>query len=532
MANKIRKWGVWEAKENSFARGGQGLVYRVQDTSFINPGNFVLKELLNPKRSERFSNEIKAITLLSKHPHVIDIVDYGAFKDPEKPTYVMPEADENLESYIKHGKEKLNIIETLLLFSKIVSGVQHLHNSGIVHRDIKPDNVLMFSEEPKISDFGLCLIVDMPRVTETQEAVGPRYYMAPELEDGFYLDVDFKSDIYSLGKILYFLLSGGLIFSREKFDLKRWNLGQIYNDPRYEIFNLIFQNTIIENKNQRVTCSELMDKILDVQRIYSKHPLTTLEDKIPEVLVNFDGTRQQLSKLDDSEWVELLKIRKSNKAAYSKSVISVAFNAITENTAELFFTEIANFYDEVNQEEMRLLASKLITFHSRLMFMKESDKIKIINSAVEHEGKMGVNFAAKIFNLKEPEILNKLALRIDDLEAESLESLLISSMNLSYENREKMLLQALKKECSQVSQGFIVAGLMHEGSDAAIDTVAEIFRGIESVKKHPELYQALILSQKGHENVDKLVERGGYNDEVKSSLEIVSGLSKKLLEGD
>ncbi|HBL8962883.1 serine/threonine-protein kinase [Enterobacter hormaechei] len=532
VKSKVRKWGKWEAKENSFARGGQGLVYRVRDTSCVNSDIFVLKELLNPKRNERFSNEIKAITLLSKHAHVIDIIDYGAYKDPDKPTYVMPEADNNLESYINDEAVKLSVIECLSLFQKIVSGVEHLHNSRIIHRDIKPDNVLMFSGEPKISDFGLCLIGDMPRVTETQEAVGPRYYMAPELEDGFFLDVDFKADIYSLGKILYFLLSGGKVFSREKYKLRHWSLSEIKGDCRYKIFDLVFQRTIVENRHQRLTCNELINEISEVREKYLNHPITTLENKIPQVHTSFDGTIQQLSTLDEPEWNELLKIRKINNSKHSESIISVAFDAITEKTAESFLYEINRCCEEINREKMSALASKLIMFHSGMTFLDEAAYRNLIYLAVEHEGAMGVNAAAKIFNLKDPKILSEIALRVDELESESLEHLLMLSASCSYPNRINMLLWALNHEHSKISKGFIVAGLMHEGSDNAIDGVAEIFREIKSIEECPELFQGIALSSKAHSNIKKLIERGGYNDDVSYSLEILSELSDEVSDVD
>src|SRR5438477_546174 len=81
--------------------------------------------------------------------------------------------------------------------------LEHIHAAGIIHRDLKPDNILLTGAEAKVADFGICLLVEEPRLTATSEAVGPRLYMAPELEDGRNLAVDARADIYSLAKILY-----------------------------------------------------------------------------------------------------------------------------------------------------------------------------------------------------------------------------------------------------------------------------------------------------------------------------------------
>jgi serine/threonine protein kinase len=81
-------------------------------------------------------------------------------------------------------------------------------------------------------------------VTPSLEAVGPRFYMAPELEGGRSLDVTPTADIYSLGKILPFMLSGGRIFSREKHNVPAWDLEVVHRDPRYGLFERIWGDTL------------------------------------------------------------------------------------------------------------------------------------------------------------------------------------------------------------------------------------------------------------------------------------------------
>ncbi|SFI22848.1 Serine/threonine protein kinase [Pseudomonas syringae] len=529
MSNKVRRWGGWEANEVAFARGGQGHVYKVQDTTGKHVGRFVLKELLNPKRSERFNNEIKAITELPQHPHIIEIVDFGAYKDVQKPTYVMPEADCSLEKYIHERKGKLDVVERLDIFRNIVSGVEHLHAHGIIHRDIKPDNVLIFSGAPKISDFGLCLIADLPRVTVTEEAVGPRYYMAPELEDGRCLEVGFSADIYSLGKVLYFLLSEGLVFSREKFNLRNWDLASLRADDRFQIFGAIFRRTIVESVYQRASCLELKADILEAREEYLSHPLTTLEKKIPGILASLDGTAQQLSNLNEAEWVELLKLRGKHDAPWSATIISLTFESLTNKTAELFALELFRCKDVISAAQMMPMASKLISLYDGFM-MSKSNFDYFVSLALDADDSNGVNAAAKIFNLRNPEALRKIALRSTELEPESLLSFVMKSSSLSFPGRERFLLGVSRGSCTPDVLGFTIAGLMHEGSEIAIDRVAELFRELSSIEDLPEAFQGIALSRESQPSIKKLLDRGGYSESIEMSLSIIADISLKVVK--
>jgi len=123
----------------------------------------------------------------------------------------------------------------LELFQSVCSATAHAHANGVIHRDIKPANVFLRNKTGPavLGDFGLAFIEDQsPRITETDEVVGPRTFIAPELEDGRLEDVTSKCDIYSLGKLLYWLLSNGRVFSREKHRDEQWDLkGRTQDSP-------------------------------------------------------------------------------------------------------------------------------------------------------------------------------------------------------------------------------------------------------------------------------------------------------------
>ena len=189
----------------------------------------MLKRILNAKRRSRFVSEVNACKRLS-HPNIISVIDHSALdsdeKSPEKMYLVMPlmaAGDLEKRAAIYQG----SVDSTLLVAAALASGLAHAHGHGVIHRDVKPANILFAKDDhaPVLSDFGICLLRDDPRVTETGEVVGPRAFIAPELEDGGKLDATPAADVYSLGKVIYFMLSGGVILPRER-----------HSEPQYDLF--------------------------------------------------------------------------------------------------------------------------------------------------------------------------------------------------------------------------------------------------------------------------------------------------------
>jgi serine/threonine protein kinase len=228
MARGTLYGGRWRIGDG-LGQGGQSHVFRAVDTTGHLQGDFALKRILNPERRERFYNEIEATKHLS-HPNIIRLIDHSAL-DPgstneQKSFLVMPIAEggdlsdrDRLSIYAGSTEAVLNVAR------QVASGLEVAHAAGVFHRDIKPQNILFTGKGHNIwiSDFGVCLMRGGERSTETGEVVGPQGFMAPELEHGGKLDVTAAADVYSLGKVIFYMFSDGIVVPRELVHDQRYD---------------------------------------------------------------------------------------------------------------------------------------------------------------------------------------------------------------------------------------------------------------------------------------------------------------------
>jgi serine/threonine protein kinase len=141
MGKKTRQWGLWKADAGHVDKGGQGLVYLVVNSARDGTEQYVLKNLRDPERRERFVRDAGSLTRLRSCEYVVPILDFS-LADPKNSWYVMPKADRNLEVAVINGN--VNMDSALIFFEHICHGVQAAHSLGIIHRDIKPANILLF----------------------------------------------------------------------------------------------------------------------------------------------------------------------------------------------------------------------------------------------------------------------------------------------------------------------------------------------------------------------------------------------------
>ncbi len=194
--------------------GGMAVVYKAYDNIDDRiVAVKILKEefLANEEFRRRFKNESKAIAVLS-HPNIVKVYDVS-FGD--RLQYIVMEYVEGitLKEYIEQQKV-INWKEAVHFVSQILLALQHAHDKGIVHRDIKPQNIMLLQDGTiKVTDFGIARFSRGDTRTMTEDAIGSVHYISPEQARGELTDD--KADIYSVGVVMYEMLTGQLPFQSD-----------------------------------------------------------------------------------------------------------------------------------------------------------------------------------------------------------------------------------------------------------------------------------------------------------------------------
>src|SRR5881296_1875476 len=142
------------------------------------------------------------------HPHILTLIDSG--ESEGFVWYVLPYVrGESLRNKLTR-EQQLSIEETVRIATQVASALDYAHRHGVIHRDIKPENILLHEGEAMLADFGIALAVREaggPRLTESGLSLGTPQYMSPEQATGD-RQLDARSDVYSLGAVLYEMLAG------------------------------------------------------------------------------------------------------------------------------------------------------------------------------------------------------------------------------------------------------------------------------------------------------------------------------------
>jgi eukaryotic-like serine/threonine-protein kinase len=202
--------------EELVGTGGMSSVFKARDRLLERPVALkILHEhyLSDPEYVERFRREARAVAQLA-HPNIVTVIDRG--EQDGRQFIVFEYVDgENLKQVVSR-EGPLPVRDAIELALQVAKALGYAHERGIVHRDVKPQNVILNEDgRAKVTDFGIARSLDVDGVTQTGAVLGTSDYIAPEQAQG--QPVDEKTDVYSLGVLLYELLTGELPFSGEGF---------------------------------------------------------------------------------------------------------------------------------------------------------------------------------------------------------------------------------------------------------------------------------------------------------------------------
>ena len=243
-------------------------------------GVYALKRLKRQDRVARFRNEVEILRQLNDD-HVIKLVDAQVWEngDNDSSYLVMPVAVHgDLDARLSLYADQLD--STIQVVLQIARALKHAHDAGVVHRDIKPGNILFPSvgHEVWVSDFGLSLdLTAEERNTPVDEVVGPRIFIAPELTEYGVRDVKPAADVYSLGQLIFYMLTGGKWVSHLNVLDQRYD-AVFSRGERYRLVRLLL-GKMIAPVNTRYTDMSVVIRELEQIEIWERNAPGSLLDE-------------------------------------------------------------------------------------------------------------------------------------------------------------------------------------------------------------------------------------------------------------
>ena len=214
-------------------QGGMAVVYRARDEKLSREVAVKVLHahlLAEPESKARLQREARAVAKLN-HDGILQVFDYSGEGDAS--SYIVTEFidGQTLKQFLANRKLPVPELAALIVIA-MGEALCHAHSLGILHRDVKPENVMVRKDGAlKLMDFGVAQVVDLERMTVTGQILGSPAYMAPEVLDGRTLD--FRSDVFSVGVMLYQMVTGVLPFTGKNPHevLRRVSEGR-FADPR------------------------------------------------------------------------------------------------------------------------------------------------------------------------------------------------------------------------------------------------------------------------------------------------------------
>ena len=301
----------------------------------------------------RFHEEAQAVAMLS-HPNIVSVYDVSKGDDLD---YIVMELIDGitLKQYMQKKEGRLNWRESLYFITQIVRALGHAHSRGIIHRDIKPQNIMVLRDgSVKVADFGIARIMSAAQNTLTQEALGSVHYISPEQARGSHIDA--RADIYSAGVVLYEMLTGRLPFDGDSpVSVAIQHISAKPMSPRELIPDIplgleeITMKAMEKNPVDRFqSAGEMLDDLDEFRRdpnLVFRYDLQTNNARYDasRSMEAYDTGRQAPSYNDDYEYEEeLVRSRRSAKGAMVVKGILVAAIIVGIAVAAIYFLNYWN----------------------------------------------------------------------------------------------------------------------------------------------------------------------------------------------
>lgn len=295
---------------DELGQGGMSVVYRARDTTLdrIVAVKVLHEHLANKEENRsRFRREAQAIARLH-HGNIVDVYDYSDEEDDQSFIVMEYIPGQNLRDFVdEHGAPPPEVAAMVAVV--LADALAHAHDHGVIHRDLKPENVMVADGgRLALMDFGIAHVVDAETMTQTGSLLGSPAHMAPEIIDG--QDVNRRSDIFSLGTVLYWLACGAFPFEGDNAPhLLRQVLEVNYRDP--------------EQAEPRLS----RDLSVVIERCLSREP----DDRFESVETLREALREPLDVLDDDiDVAEELRKYFQNPADYTEEFEACIVDSLVE----------------------------------------------------------------------------------------------------------------------------------------------------------------------------------------------------------
>lgn len=333
----------------TLGEGGMANVYLAYDT--ILDRNVAVKVLRgdlanDDKFVRRFQREALSASSLN-HPNIVEMYDVG--EDDGQYYIVMEYVEGKTLKQLLKRRGSLTITEVIDIMSQLTDGMSHAHDSYIIHRDIKPQNIMILENGLiKITDFGIAMALNSTQLTQTNSVMGSVHYLPPEQANGKGSTI--KSDIYSMGILMYELLTGGVPYKGDnavEIALKHLkeplpSIRKKLPELPQSIENIILKATAKNPQNRYKDAREMHQDIItamDEARVNEKKYVYKYSENEMDNTKAFDDVVREVKRSEDAKKEDMKRLEKQESQKQNKILIILAsiFTGLVVLTAAIVF---------------------------------------------------------------------------------------------------------------------------------------------------------------------------------------------------